>query len=119
MRPELPLDPNDLPLSLRIASGWYGVSINRYATRRDANEQTIMDAIEKAGWHCWQLDYPVDLLCWKEGRGFVLMEVKTGKGKIRKEQEAQRNFVETTRTPVVRTPEDALRALGAIGAVPA
>jgi len=89
------------------------MSLNRYATKRDAVEPDIIEAVTKAGWHCWQLDYPVDLLLWKEGRGFVLMEVKTGKGKIRKEQEAQRNFVDTTRTPVVRTPTEALEALGA------
>jgi len=93
------------------------MTLNRYAAKRDSIEPQIIEALTKAGWHCWQLDYPVDLLCWKEGRGFVLMEVKTGKGKIRKEQKAQRNFVETTRTPIVRTPLDALRAIGAVDAI--
>ena len=90
------------------------MSQNRYATKRDAAEAAIIEAVGKAGWHCWQLDYPVDLLLWKEGRGFVLMEVKTGKAKIRKGQVDQRNFVETTRTPLIRTPQEALKALGAI-----
>src|SRR6185312_11287788 len=97
----------------KVAREVWRMSLNRYATKRDAVEPQIIDAVTKAGWHCWQLDYPVDLLLWKEGRGFVLMEVKTGKGRIRKEQEAQRNFVDTTRTPVVRTPTEALEALGA------
>lgn len=90
------------------------MSLNRYATKRDAAEPQIIDAVTKAGWHCWQLDYPVDLLLWKEGRGFLLLKVKTGKGKIRKEQVDQRNFVETTGTALVRTPMDALRAIGAM-----
>jgi len=89
------------------------MSLNRYATKRDAAEPQIIEAITTAGWHCWQLDYPVDLLLWKEGRGFLLIEVKTGKSKIRKEQVNQRNFVETTGTPLVRTPEEALKAIGA------
>lgn len=93
------------------------MSLNRYATRRDSVEPQIIEALTEAGWHCWQLDYPVDLLLWKEGRGFVLMEVKSAKGKIGKRQDAQRNFVETTRTPIVRTPQEALQAIGAIDAI--
>ena len=105
-------------INSKVAREVWHMSLNRYATKRDAVEPDIIDAVTKAGWHCWQLDYPVDLLLWKEGRGFVLMEVKTGKGKnLRvyrdKRQEAQANFVNTTRTPIVRTPTEALEALGA------
>jgi hypothetical protein len=47
------------------------------------------------------------------------MEAKTGRGKKLavyrdKRQEAQSEFLDSTGCPIVRTPEEALRALGAI-----
>lgn len=80
------------------------------AMKRDCVEPQVIEALEKAGWHVWQ-HLPVDLLCWKVGHGFHLLEVKTGKRKLR--PGGQTNFVQTTGCPVVRTPMEALKALGA------
>ena len=53
------------------------MSLNRYDTKRDANEADICDALGKVGVQTFQLDSPVDLLCW--GRGvFFCIEVKDG-----------------------------------------
>lgn len=112
------MDPNDLPLSLRIASGWY-VSLNRYATKRDSSEPEIIDALEKVGAEVWPLDYPVDLLVRFRGT-WHLIECKTAYGKLKpkarvdKRQAAQLAFIETTATPVVTTPVEALKAIGAV-----
>lgn len=95
------------------------VSLNRYATRKDANQGAIIKALEDVGIHVWVLDSPVDLLLWwpRWGPGnFRLLEVKCQKGKLR--NGAQRTFVETTGTPVVRTPLEALKAVGAFTPVP-
>jgi len=98
------------------------MSLNRYAAKRDAAEPPIVDALEKAGFDVWQLDEPADLACrrpsWAPGI-FQLLEVKTGRGKklrVRKDkrQGAQQTFLEVTRTPIVRTPMEALKAVGAI-----
>lgn len=105
------MDPNDLPLSLRIASGWY-VSLNRYAAKRDANEPEIIQALERAGAGVTQLDEPVDLLVayrdhWK------LLEVKVSeKSKL---TERQRNFIacHPGMVSIVWTPMMALKAIGA------
>lgn len=97
------------------------MSIHRYATRRDSAEPAIIEALEKAGWHVWQLDRPCDLLLWKPELGpgvFRMLEVKTGRGKLLtiandKRQQAQHNFITSTGTPIVRTPLEALRVMGA------
>ena len=65
----------------------------------------------------WPLDYPVDLLV-RFRRQWHLLEVKTGRGKALrvardKRQQAQQNFLTLTGTPIVRTPLEALRAIGA------
>jgi len=92
------------------------MSLNRYAKKRDAAEPAIVEALERAGFDVWQQDMP-DLLVRRQSwpPGMVqLLEVKTGTAKIRKEQEVQRNFIESTKTPIVRTPIEALKAVGAI-----
>jgi len=48
-----------------------------------------------------------------------MLEVKTGHGKKLtiakdKRQEAQRNFIASTGTPIVRTPLEALKVLGVV-----
>jgi hypothetical protein len=95
------------------------MSLSRYAKKRDTAEPPIVDALENAGWLVEKLDRPCDLLVWKASRGFHALEVKTGRGKnlrvIRdKRQKAQTDFLILTRTPIVRTPDEALRALGEI-----
>jgi len=98
------------------------MSLARFAKKRDASEGPIIDALEIAGFHVWQLDRPCDLLVWRPDMGaghFRSLEVKTPYGKSakarkRNDQEEQTAFVETTGTPVVTTPMEALRALGAV-----
>jgi hypothetical protein len=85
------------------------VTLNRYAAKRDATEGPIIDAIEKAGWYIWPLDRPVDLLCFKPGMGFRCLEVK---GKTTPVTEGQKAFCELTGAAIVRTPLEALEALG-------
>ena len=91
----------------------------RRAAKRDISEPPIIAALEQVGAEVWPLDYPVDLLVRFRATWFLL-EVKTPYGKrnpkarVRKEQEAQRNFISTTGTPIVTTPIEALRAVGAV-----
>lgn len=94
------------------------MSLNRYAKKRDASEQPIISALEKVGAQVFQLDYPVDLLI-RFRQQWHLLEVKTphgksGKARKDKRQEAQNVFIQTTDTPVVTNPSEALRAIGAI-----
>lgn len=94
------------------------MSLNRYAARRDQAEPPIIEALERVGAAVYPLDYPVDLLV-RFGNVWHLLEVKTGRGKrltvkVDKRQQAQISFIKTNRTPIVRTPLEALRAIGAI-----
>lgn len=108
------LSPNDLPLSLRIASGWY-VTYGRRRSRKDLAEDDIVKALEKAGCEVWVIERPVDLAvrrnCWPPGM-VMLMEVKTGNGKVR--EGLQEDAVNAASIPVVRTPMEALEALGCV-----
>lgn len=93
------------------------MSVKRWATKRDSVEPAIIQALEQIGAEVWALDYPVDLLVRFQGR-WHLLECKTGHGKAQKvardkRQQAQWNFIESTGTPVVRTPVEAIRAIGA------
>jgi len=92
------------------------MSLNRYAVRRDSAEQPIIQALEAAGAEVWVLDYPVDLLVRFRDH-WHLLEVKTGRGKLLriakdKRRQAQQNFIASTGTPIVRTPVEALKAIG-------
>ena len=97
------------------------MSLQRYAKRRDTAEPAIIEALEQVGFDVWQRDEP-DLFVrnpsWAPGM-VQLLEVKTGRGKKLtvardKRQEAQRNFIATTGTPIVRTPLEALKAMGVV-----
>jgi hypothetical protein len=61
--------------------------LRRYANRRDASEPAIVQALEAMGCSVVRMDKPVDLLV-RIGSKNLLCEVKTGKGKLTKEQEA-------------------------------
>jgi len=91
--------------------------MKRYAMKRDHSEPEIKKALEKAGFKVWD-HLPVDLLTWRPDKGFQLLENKTptstGKRRKRKDQEAQDAFVKLTGTPIALTPEQALKALGAM-----
>lgn len=94
------------------------MSLNRYAVRRDKAEPPIIQALEQAGAEVWPLDTPCDLLV-RFRQQWHLLEVKTPRGKNGatprdKRQQAQINFLQSTGTPTVKTPVEALRAIGAI-----
>lgn len=94
------------------------MSLLRYAKRRDLSEPAIIEALERVGAEVWPLDFPVDLLVRFRLHWFLL-ECKTGRGPkmaIRKDkrQQAQQNFIAATGIPIVRTPVEALKAIGAL-----
>lgn len=88
------------------------MSLARYAKKRDGNEAPIVQALRKAGATVWLLDRPVDLLVGYGGR-LTALEVKTDRGRLTDEQAAICQFNDLP-VYVVRTPEDALRAIGAL-----
>jgi len=87
------------------------MSLNRFAKRRDANEEEIVTALLAEGFDVFKLDKPLDLLVWrKNGVAFAVLEVKNGEGRITDDQD---DFLRrTTGCPraVVRTAEEALAA---------
>lgn len=61
------------------------MSLNRHATRTDANEKEIIRALEKIGAHVYRIKKPLDLLvCYRGWTG--LLEVKTDKGVLTMQQ---------------------------------
>jgi hypothetical protein len=93
------------------------VTLNRYATRRDKAQPPIIKALESVGAEVWVIEHPVDLLV-RFRQQWHLLEVKTPQGKkgtakSDKRQQAQINFIESTKTPIVKTPLEALQAIGA------
>lgn len=98
------------------------MSIHRRAKKRDLAEPGIVQALEAAGFEVWRIDL-CDLIVRRRSwpGGLVqLIEVKTPYGKkapkprLDKRQQAQANFLSSTATPVVTTPLEALKAIGAI-----
>lgn len=92
------------------------MSIWRRATKRDKSEPAIVDALRKAGARVYRLNKPFDLLCGVGGR-WVVLECKTGT-RTRKDQRGQTDDLKACQAGglpayVVRTPEDALQAIGA------
>ncbi len=88
----------------------------RWDARRDLAEPAIVNALEAAGVRVWR-ELPCDLLTHYRGR-WLPLEVKTptgtGKRRKRSDQAEQDEFIATTGTPVVMTPEQALAVVGAI-----
>jgi hypothetical protein len=85
----------------------------RRALKRDLAEPAIVSALEKIGALVFRMHTPADLLVRFKRQWFVL-EVKTLGTYRDKRQIEQEQFIALTDTPRVRTPEDALRAIGAI-----
>lgn len=96
------------------------MSFNRYARRPDESQPAIVEALRNAGWSVWIIGRPVDLLCWKPGRGFRCLEAKTAYGKknpkavIDKRQKEQIEFIDVTGTPRVTSAQEALLAVGEV-----
>lgn len=88
------------------------MSLPRYNAQRDANERPIIDALQKFAL-VEQMNRPCDLLVRFRGRVFIL-EVDNPATKNRKRDDAQLLFLNLWEVPIVQTPEDALRAIGAL-----
>lgn len=94
------------------------MSFNRFAKRPDESQAAIVKALREAGWYVWIIGRPVDLLCWKAGKGFRCIECKTARGKkdpkavVDKRQKEQIQFIETTGTWRVTSAAEALLAVG-------
>jgi len=86
--------------------------VNRFARQTgtpDANQASIVEALEKIGCRVYDIDKPVDLLV--EFRGvWVVLEVKTKKGKLEK---SQKRFFEKVKAPafIVRDVVEATAAV--------
>lgn len=93
------------------------MSIKRWATRKDAVQKDIIAALERAGCEVWVIDQPIDLLTLYRGR-WMPLECKTpqknGKPRVRNDQQQQVALINRTAIPVVTTPIEALRAIGAV-----
>ena len=57
----------------------------RHAARTDGNHTEITRALRQIGVTVEYLKLPLDLLCWYRGRTF-LIEIKTGEGRLTKDQ---------------------------------
>jgi hypothetical protein len=79
--------------------------------RRDETEPAIVDALESVGAKVERLDRPCDLLVWF--RGMVRVIEVDGIAERRQRDEKQKRFLHEWQVPLVKTPEEALRAIGA------
>ena len=93
----------------------------RFSAQRDANEAGIIAALQKAGAGVKKLNDPKasgtpDLLVGFRGVNFLL-EVKGSKGNFSQEQRWFRDWWPGRKPVVVRTPREALVAIGAVSAI--
>lgn len=91
------------------------MSLARHAKRRDANAAPILDALERVGAEVWVTDRPADALVWY-GRRWHVIEIKTAQGRYTARQKADRAQGLCEGIVTVRTPLDALQAIGAVSA---
>jgi hypothetical protein len=87
----------------------------RRASKRDANETAIIEALRAVGAWVKQLDFPSDLAV-RFRRKWSMLEVKDEGGKLTAQQEKDHAALDPGAIPIVRTPEEALKAIGAINA---
>lgn len=88
------------------------MSLPRYAAQRDQNEEPIVKALLNVGAIVERMKQPVDLLVRFRAQVYVL-EVDNPENKYRKRKKKQLEFIRDWDVPLVRTAEDALRAIGA------
>ena len=86
------------------------MSLNRYDARRDSNEPEIVKALRACGAKVRQQDFP-DLLV-KSRRGIFLLEVENPENKYRRRSEKQQEFLRAWEVPIVKSPFEALLAVG-------
>lgn len=93
------------------------MSIKRWATRKDSTQRDIIAALEAVNCEVWVIERPCDLLTLFRGR-WLPMECKTpnrnGKVRKRNDQAEQTELITRTQIPVITTPMEALRAIGAV-----
>lgn len=88
-----------------------------FRARKDATQTAIVEALRAKGCEVFSIGYPCDLLvlipAFPPGSEPIvrLLECKPLKRR-RKDQPEQDDFLARTGTPRVRTPEEALRAVG-------
>ena len=89
------------------------MSTHRWAAKRDVAETPIRKALEAVGAEVWQISGQgcPDLLVRFRGQLWAA-EVKTGKGRLRTSQKVK--GTQQSVFTVWRTPEEALRAIGAL-----
>jgi hypothetical protein len=85
----------------------------RYAAKRDTAEPAIVEALEKVGALVIRMNQPCDLLVRYNAVNY-LMEVKTLGTYPDARQKAQRDFLHAFAVPIVKTPLEALTAIGVI-----
>lgn len=87
------------------------MTLSRYAKKRDANEPAIVSALESDGFVVYRIDQPVDLLVCSPGYPtWLLLEVKSGTGRL---TDAQVRFWRQTEGSLrfqVTTPQQARKA---------
>jgi hypothetical protein len=88
------------------------MSVHRYDAKIDANQPDIIKALEACAVKVYVMKKPVDLLCCRQDKQLFLLEVKNPDGldRITKEQ-AEFMAVWPGDVHIVRTPEEALRAV--------
>lgn len=80
--------------------------------RRDVTEPDIITALEGVGAQVERLDRPCDLLV--RFRGTIRVLEVDGITRNRKRKAGQLQFLHEWDVPLVKTPEEALRAIGAM-----
>ena len=90
------------------------MSLHRVDAKRDHAEKAILEALAKIGALVVQMDWLDLLVGW--GQRWTVLEVKTGNAKLKPHQEARLEQCHRLGLPatVVRTPEEALQAIGAV-----
>lgn len=119
---EVPLDPRDEHAGVPVARGDAMRRVPRrgHATkgRRDANEPEVVAALKAAGALVWRIEQRgvFDLLVGFRERWYMI-EVKTEHGELEDGQAVFALLADAARLPawVVRTPQEALYAIGAAG----
>lgn len=86
------------------------MSFKRRHSRPDENQEEIVKALRKAGVLVAVIGRPVDLLTYHGGH-FLPLEIKRPKARPRKDQEAQKLFLDMTGCPVIQTVQEALNAV--------
>jgi hypothetical protein len=100
--------------------------MKRYAMNRDTSQPLIVSQLRDAGVEVWIIGQPCDLLVrfWSNtARSYLWLPVecktpygkKSPRARLDKRQEAQIEFLDSTKTPVVTTAEEALAAIRASG----